>query len=72
MPQIAAAADAGKLLEVFGAGTAAVVSPVRKISWRGRMVECGLEEGVEAGPVAQQMKDWIEGIQYGEEEHPWR
>jgi branched-chain amino acid aminotransferase len=71
MPQVAAAADAGKLLEIFGSGTAAVISPVRKISWKGRMVECGLEEGVEAGPIALQMLDWIEAIQYGEEEHPW-
>lgn len=71
MSEIAEASDSGKLLEVFGSGTAAIISPVRKISWKGRMVECGLEEGKEAGLVAQQMKDWIEGIQYGEEEHPW-
>ncbi|EON61196.1 branched-chain amino acid aminotransferase [Coniosporium apollinis CBS 100218] len=71
MRDLAEAADEGRLLEIFGAGTAAVVSPVRKISWRGRLVDCGLEEGKEAGPVAQRMKDWIEGIQYGDEEHPW-
>ncbi|TKA81437.1 Branched-chain-amino-acid aminotransferase, mitochondrial [Cryomyces minteri] len=71
MKELADAADEGRMLEVFGSGTAAVVSPVRKISWKGRLVECGLQEGQEAGPVAQQMKDWIEGIQYGDEEHPW-
>ncbi|KAJ9648049.1 branched-chain-amino-acid transaminase bat2 [Coniosporium apollinis] len=71
MRELAEAADEGRLLEIFGAGTAAVVSPVRKISWKGRLVDCGLEEGKEAGPVAQRMKDWIEGIQYGDEEHPW-
>ncbi|OCK86377.1 branched-chain amino acid aminotransferase II [Lepidopterella palustris CBS 459.81] len=71
MKEIADATDEGRMLEVFGAGTAAVVSPVRKISWKGRMVECGLSENQEAGPIAQQMKDWMEGIQYGDEEHPW-
>jgi branched-chain amino acid aminotransferase len=72
MPEMAEAADEGRLLEVFGSGTAAVISPVRRISWKGRLVECGLEDNVEAGPIAQQMKDWIEGIQYGDEEHAWR
>lgn len=72
MKDLADAADEGRMMEVFGSGTAAIVSPVRKISWKGRMVECGLEDHVEAGPIALQMKDWIEGIQYGDEEHPWR
>jgi branched-chain amino acid aminotransferase len=72
MPQLAEAADEGRLMEVFGAGTAAVISPVRRISWKGRLVECGLADNVEAGPVAQQMKDWIEAIQYGDVDHAWR
>lgn len=71
MSELAEAADDGRLMEAFGTGTAAVVSPVRRIGWRGRMVECGLKEGVEAGDVAKRMKAWIEGIQYGDEEHEW-
>ena len=71
MAELASAADEGRLIEAFGTGTAAVVSPVRKISWRGRLVECGLKEDQEAGDVAKRMKAWIEGIQYGDEEHPW-
>ena len=35
-------------------------------------MDCGLDDNVEAGPIAQQMKAWIEAIQYGEEKHPWR
>lgn len=70
--EVKSAAAEGRLLEVFGAGTAAIVSPVRNISWNGESIDCGLEEGKEAGPVAAQMKDWIERIQYGIEEHPWR
>ena len=71
MSELAEAADDGRLMEAFGTGTAAVVSPVRRIGWRGRMVECGLKEGEEAGEVAKRMKAWIEGIQYGDEEHDW-
>ena len=71
MGQLASAREEGRLVECFGSGTAAVVSPVRKISWRGRLVDCGLEEGKEAGETTARMKDWIEGIQYGDEEHPW-
>jgi branched-chain amino acid aminotransferase len=72
MPDVAKASDEGRLLEIFGAGTAAIISPVRKISWKGRMVSCGLDEDKEAGPIAQQMKDWIEDIQTGVTPHPWR
>ncbi|KAI9886970.1 MAG: Mitochondrial branched-chain amino acid (BCAA) aminotransferase [Watsoniomyces obsoletus] len=71
MKELADAADEGRLLEAFGAGTAAIVSPVRRIGWKGRMVECGLRDDQEAGEIAVQFKDWIERIQYGEDEHPW-
>ena len=72
MGDLAEAAGEGRLMECFGAGTAAVVSPVRAIGWRGELVDCGLPEGEEAGEVARRMKGWIEGIQYGDEEgHAW-
>lgn len=72
MADVATAAEEGRLIEVFGAGTAAIVSPVRNISYRGKLVDCGLKESEEAGEIALQMKNWIEGIQYGDEPHPWR
>ena len=72
MREVAEAADDGRLMEIFGSGTAAVVSPVRNISWKGRLVNCGLPEDKEVGAVTLRMKDWIEGIQYGDEEHAWR
>jgi branched-chain amino acid aminotransferase len=72
MREIVEAADEGRLMEVFGSGTAAVVSPVRAISYQGKLVDCGLKPDQEVGEITLQMKDWIEGIQYGEEEgHPW-
>lgn len=72
MRDLEVASDEGRLLEAFGAGTAAVVSPVRTIKWKGKEVKCGLREGEEAGPIAQKLKSWIEQIQYGEIKHPWR
>lgn len=71
MREVEEAAKEGRLMEVFGSGTAAVVSPVRSIGYQGRLIECGLPADKEVGPVTQRMKDWIEGIQYGEEQHPW-
>jgi len=72
MAELAEAASEGRLVEVFGAGTAAVVSPVRKIGWNDQLVDCGLKGKEEAGSTTLQMKAWIEGIQYGDEEHSWR
>ncbi|KAJ5149355.1 Branched-chain-amino-acid aminotransferase [Penicillium atrosanguineum] len=71
MSDVAKAAEEGRMIEVFGAGTAAIVSPVRNISYQGKMVDCGLKENEEAGDIALQMKTWIESIQYGDEQHPW-
>lgn len=72
MREVAAAAKEGRIIEVFGSGTAAVVAPVRNISYQGELISCGLQANQEVGPLTLRFKDWIEGIQYGEEEHPWR
>jgi branched-chain amino acid aminotransferase len=72
MPQVRQAAEEGRLLEVFGAGTAAIVSPVRTIHYEGEDIQIPLQPGKEAGPLTERMKGWIEGIQYGEEpNNPW-
>lgn len=72
MRELSEAAQDGRLLEVFGSGTAVIVSPVRSIGYQGSMINCGLKDNEEVGPVTKRMKDWIEGIQYGDEEHEWR
>ncbi|RMZ87871.1 hypothetical protein DV736_g4903, partial [Chaetothyriales sp. CBS 134916] len=71
MSELYEAEQDGRLVEVFGAGTAAIVAPVRKISWKDRLIDCGLKESEEAGETASQMKEWIEAIQYGEDDHKW-
>ncbi|KAI1343057.1 branched-chain amino acid aminotransferase [Xylariaceae sp. FL0016] len=71
MKELHKASLEGRLMEVFGAGTAAIVSPVRKISWKDEMVDCGLSEHEESGEIALRMKGWIEARQYGDDEHEW-
>ncbi|KZT59728.1 branched-chain amino acid aminotransferase II [Calocera cornea HHB12733] len=70
MAEVKEAAAEGRLLEVFGAGTAAVVSPVGRIGWEGKdiVVDCG-KEG--AGPVTRTMLREIEGRQYGRIPSEW-
>jgi branched-chain amino acid aminotransferase len=60
----------GKLQEIFGTGTAAVISPVGLLSYNG--MEMKLND-MKIGPVAQKFYDTISGIQYGEIEdlHNW-
>ena len=72
MIEVVKAASEARLIEVFGTGTAVVIAPVRNISYNGFLVDCGLKENTEAGDVALRMMNWIEKIQYGEEDHKWR
>lgn len=72
MAQVVKASEEGRLLEVFGSGTAVVTAPVKRIHYNGKDIHVPLQEGKEAGPIAEKMVDWITGIQYGEEpENPW-
>jgi len=57
----------GRLQEVFGSGTAAVISPVGEIKYGDKVITIA---GGEVGPVAQKYYDAITGIQYGKSEDP--
>lgn len=64
-------ADAnGDLKEVFGSGTAAVISPVGLIHHEGKKITLDQNN---IGPFAKKMYDEITGIQYGkiEDRHGW-
>ncbi|KAK1925683.1 putative branched-chain-amino-acid aminotransferase 2 [Papiliotrema laurentii] len=70
MKELTEAEKNGTLREVFGTGTAAIVSPVDKIGYEGRDIviptgPAGL------GPIAKGVLDTIVGIQTGEIEHEW-
>jgi branched-chain amino acid aminotransferase len=58
-----------QLLEAFGAGTAAVVSPVRSIVYKEQEIE--VPTGDHAGPVAMHLWNTLRDIQYGNIKHPW-
>ncbi|MBO5514659.1 MAG: aminotransferase class IV, partial [Schwartzia sp.] len=55
----------GALEEVFGSGTAAVISPVGVLGYKGHDMVIG---GGKIGPFAQKMYDYIEGLHVGEVE----
>ncbi len=64
------AADAGTLLEAFGTGTAAVISPVGMLQWGTRAARLS---GGTIGPLTQRLYDTLTGIQYGAlpDAHQW-
>lgn len=65
MGEIKEAADDGRLLEVFGAGTAAVVSPVSCIQYKSKDIEIPA-----VGEITQRVWDQLTGIQYGKIQGP--
>ena len=60
--------ESGKITEVFGCGTAAVVSPVGLMAMGGKEYDIN---GGETGPVAQRLFDQLMAIQYGDVEDPF-
>jgi len=60
----------GRVIEMFGAGTAAVVSPVNKISYGGKDLAVPCKNN-EAGELATRLMDTLLAIQYGETPSPW-
>ena len=60
--EIADAYDAGKLDEVFGTGTAAVISPVGHLKWNDKVMEINNNK---IGKISQKLYDTMTGIQWG-------
>jgi len=70
MSEIKSAAGKGELVELFGAGTAAVVSPVDKIGYLGEDIEIPVgEDGM--GPLSRPLWERLVGIQKGAVESDW-
>ena len=68
--EVVAAADKGSLQEVWATGTAAVISPVGELAYKGRRIV--VNQG-RIGATAQKLYDTIVAIQYGEapDPHGW-
>jgi len=62
--------ESGKVTEIFGAGTAAVISPVGKLNYKGKEY---VVNNNKTGQWSQKFFDTLTGIQYGEleDKHNW-
>ena len=70
MSEIKAASAEGRLLEIFGAGTAAVVCSVEKIGYKDDVINIATgEDGL--GPITRTMLNEIVGRQTGKIESDW-
>ncbi len=68
--EIAEAQEKGTLEEVFGTGTAAVISPVGSLKWEKMIIE--VQDG-KIGDLSKRLYDTLTGIQLGrvKDEHGW-
>lgn len=68
--EIAKAYDDGKLDEVFGTGTAAVISPVGHLKWNDKIMTINDNK---IGEISQMLYDTMTGIQWGklEDKYGW-
>lgn len=64
-------AEKGELLEAFGSGTAAIVSPIKEVGYNGKAINIPLLPGEESGPMTKQFLQWIQELQYGVVESDW-
>jgi branched-chain amino acid aminotransferase len=74
MAEVIKAVQDSRLHELFGAGTAAIVSPIKKIFYEGNDIMIPLDPSdpkSQAGPLTRRFADAIMGIQYGEIPHKW-
>ncbi|KAI9293579.1 branched-chain amino acid aminotransferase II [Neoconidiobolus thromboides FSU 785] len=63
-----------RLLEMFGTGTACIISPIKEIYYKGDIIRIPLDENdstAQAGPLASKLFNEILSIQYGEKPSEW-
>jgi branched-chain amino acid aminotransferase len=66
--EVIGAIESGTMKEIFGTGTAAVISPVGSISYKGESFRIG-NGGV--GELSKRLYDEIVAVQYWEKEDPF-
>lgn len=74
MEDILKASREKRVIEMFGAGTACIVSPIKCINYKGEDIQIPLgltKTDCEAGPLTQKINDAILDIQYGLVDHPF-
>ena len=60
--EVTAAADKGLLEEAFGTGTAAVISPIGELNYKGKIMTIN---NFKTGELTQKLYDTLTGIQWG-------
>ncbi|XP_030767374.1 branched-chain-amino-acid aminotransferase, cytosolic [Sitophilus oryzae] len=58
-----------RLLEMFGSGTAAIVSPISSIEYLGQTIQIPTTE--HQNPLYRRVREELKAIQYGHIDHPW-
>jgi branched-chain amino acid aminotransferase len=74
METLVRAVEENRVIEMFGAGTAAIVSPIKQIKYDGKLLNIPLDpllKESQAGPLTAKLAATIMGIQYGEIPHKW-
>jgi branched-chain amino acid aminotransferase len=74
LKEVIAAVEEGRMIEAFGAGTAAIVAPVKGFHFQGKEYDIPLDKSnaaAKAGKLTQRVSDTILGIQYGRIPHEW-
>ncbi|KAN0000959.1 hypothetical protein ACTFIZ_001388 [Dictyostelium cf. discoideum] len=71
MSELAKAIKEGRVFEAFGAGTAAIVSPIESISYKGENYNIPIDSSLNCGPLTKRISDSIMAIQYGETDSDW-
>ncbi|XP_030381301.1 branched-chain-amino-acid aminotransferase, cytosolic [Scaptodrosophila lebanonensis] len=69
MPKVCELLNQGRLLELFGTGTACVVSPISRINYMGQDLYIPTME--QEKPVHERIRETLTDIQYGRVDHPW-
>ena len=71
--EVMKACKEGRVYEAFGAGTAAIVSPVQSFIYQGETYKIPIDEKTGAGKLTQRLLNTIIDIQYGKVKRPvWR
>jgi branched-chain amino acid aminotransferase len=74
MQDVVKAVSEKRVIEMFGAGTAAIVSPIKRIKFDSEDLHIPLDPAKpdsQAGPLTAKLAETIMGIQYGEIPHKW-
>lgn len=70
MPEVAKLSEQGRIVEAFGSGTAAIISPIGTIGYENRDITIPVQDDG-SGAIARALRHAIESIQLGKQSHPW-